>query len=59
MTGGLRTVGRTDGLLTGPSSADPATVALDYVRAHADAFGLDGADLATLEPANRTSRPTA
>jgi subtilisin-like proprotein convertase family protein len=57
VTGGLRSVGRTDGLLTGPSSADPATVALDYVRDHADAFGLDGADLATLKPANRNVSP--
>ena len=57
VTGGLRSVGRTDGLLTGPSTADPATVALDYVRAHADAFGLDGADLATLQPVNRSVSP--
>jgi hypothetical protein len=57
VTGGLRSVGRTDGLLTGPSSADPATVALDFVRAHADAFGLDGADLATLKPTGRSVSP--
>jgi subtilisin-like proprotein convertase family protein len=57
VTGGLRSVGRTDGLLTGPSSADPATVALDYARTHADAFGLDGADLATLEPITRSVSP--
>ncbi len=57
VTGGLRSVGRTDGLLTGPSSADPATVALDYVRAHADAFGLDSADLATLKPVTRAVSP--
>jgi subtilisin-like proprotein convertase family protein len=57
VTGGLRSVGRTDGLLTGPSTADPATVALDYVRDHADAFGLDGADLATLKPVNRSVSP--
>jgi subtilisin-like proprotein convertase family protein len=57
VTGGLRNVGRTDGLLTGPSTADPATVAMDYVRAHADAFGLDGTDLATLKPVNRSVSP--
>jgi subtilisin-like proprotein convertase family protein len=57
VTGGLRSVGRTDGLLTGPSTADPATVAMDYVHAHADAFGLDGADLAALKPVNRSVSP--
>ncbi|HEX5926089.1 MAG TPA: M36 family metallopeptidase, partial [Baekduia sp.] len=57
VTGGLRNVGRTDGLLTGPSTADAATVAIDYVRAHADAFGLDGTDLATLQPINRSVSP--
>jgi len=57
VTGGLRSVGRTDGLLTGPSAADPATIALSYVRAHADAFGLDGADLATLAPVSRSVSP--
>src|SRR4030088_516607 len=30
VTGGLRLVARTDGLLTAPSRADPATVALAY-----------------------------
>jgi len=50
VTGGVRTLGRTDGFLTRPSGADPATIALDYVRAHDDAFGLDAADLATLRP---------
>jgi subtilisin-like proprotein convertase family protein len=57
VTGGLRSVGRTDGLLTGPSSADPATVAIDYARVNADAFGLDSVDLATLEPVNRSVSP--
>jgi len=57
VTGGLRSVGRTDGLLTGPSTADAATVALDYVRSHADAFGLDGADLAMLQATNRSVSP--
>ncbi|MCW2992708.1 MAG: peptidase fungalysin, partial [Conexibacter sp.] len=53
VTGGVRTLGRTDGFLTAPSGADPAAIALDYVRAHDDAFGLDPADLATLRPAAR------
>jgi subtilisin-like proprotein convertase family protein len=57
VTGGLRSVARTDGLLTGPNTADPATIAMDYVRDHADAFGLDGTDLATLEPVNRSVSP--
>jgi subtilisin-like proprotein convertase family protein len=55
VTGGLRTVGRTDGFLTGPSGDDPATIALAYVRAHAEAFGLDGADLASLQLRSRTT----
>jgi subtilisin-like proprotein convertase family protein len=55
VTGGLRTVGRTDGLLTGPSADDAATVALDYVRAHATAFGVDGADVASLKLASRAT----
>jgi subtilisin-like proprotein convertase family protein len=55
VTGGLRTVGRTDGFLTGPSDADPARIALDYVRANADAFGLDAADLTTLRSGARST----
>jgi extracellular elastinolytic metalloproteinase len=43
-----RIVARLDGFLTPPSRRDPADVALDYVRDHAAAFGLDGSDLATL-----------
>ncbi len=57
VTGGLRSVARTGGLLTGPSTADPATVAIDYVHANADAFGLDRADLATLKPVDRNVSP--
>ena len=34
-----------DGYLTGPSRAAPERIALDYLRAHADVFGLDGDDL--------------
>ena len=55
ITGGLRSVGRTDGFLTGPSADDPAAVALAYVRAHADAFGLDASDIAALREAARST----
>ena len=41
----LRAVSRLDGYLTAPSGRDGAAVALDYVREHAPAFGLDGDDL--------------
>ena len=34
---------------------DPEAIALDYVRDHAAAFGLDGADLATLRLTSRTA----
>ena len=57
VTGGLRSVLRTDGFLTAPSRADAADVALAYVRANAAAFGLDAADLATLRLANRETAP--
>jgi subtilisin-like proprotein convertase family protein len=57
VTGGLRSVLRTDGFLTAPSPADPATVALDYVRANAAAFGLDAADLSTLALTDRATAP--
>src|SRR4051794_34556354 len=50
LTGPPRSVARLDGLLTGPSGKPPATVALDYVAAHADVFGLAPADLAALTP---------
>jgi subtilisin-like proprotein convertase family protein len=57
VTGGLRTIVRTDGFLTGPSDADPSAVALAYAREHAAAFGLDPADLATLTLATRSTAP--
>ncbi len=49
-TGTPRVVARLDGFLTGPSTRPPASVALDYVRAHLAAFGLTGDDLRTLAP---------
>ena len=51
LTGTPRQVGRLDGSLTGPSTASATAVALGYVRAHADVFGLSAADLARLVPA--------
>jgi hypothetical protein len=52
-TGTPRIVARLDGFLTGPSGADPAQVALGYVRAHRDAFGLSEADIAAFRPSGR------
>ena len=43
-----RQVARSEGVLTGPSSAPPAQVALDYVRRHSGVFRLADADLAGL-----------
>jgi hypothetical protein len=47
-TGGLKAVGRLDGFLTGASGGGARAVALGYVRAHADAFGLTASDLGAL-----------
>ncbi|MGZ4150735.1 MAG: M36 family metallopeptidase, partial [Actinomycetota bacterium] len=44
-TGTPRVVASLDGFLTGPSAAPPARVAMGYVRAHIDAFGLTASDL--------------
>ena len=48
LTGTPRQVSRLDGLLTGPSRASAKNVALGYVRAHADVFGLSATDLSRL-----------
>jgi len=40
LTGTPRRVTRVDGFLTNASKAAPATIAIDYVRAHTDALGL-------------------
>jgi extracellular elastinolytic metalloproteinase len=48
VTGTPRILARLDGFLTPPSSRDPESIALDYVRNHAEAFGLDSGDIATL-----------
>ncbi|GAA5024477.1 M36 family metallopeptidase [Actinopolymorpha pittospori] len=49
LTGTPRQVARTDGFLTGPSRAAAKTIALSYVRAHAAAFRLSGADIDRLQ----------
>jgi hypothetical protein len=46
-TGTLRMVGRLDGFLTGASDRPASQVAMDYVRSHLRAFGLNRADLRT------------
>ena len=46
-TGTVRILERLRGYLTGPSRRPARSVALSYVRAHHDALGLTGADLAT------------
>ena len=48
LTSTARNVGRTDGFLTAPSRQPAATVALDYVRAHQDVFGLDASAIGRL-----------
>jgi subtilisin-like proprotein convertase family protein len=53
VTGGLRVVARTDGLLTAASGDDAADVALSYVRANGKAFGLDANDLSSLRLISR------
>ena len=58
-TGSVRSVSRTDGLLTGPSNVDDATIALDYVRSRSTLFGIDDADLASLSLAARYTSPNA
>lgn len=57
ISGGARLVARTDGFLTGRRSAPPADVALDYVRARPDVFGLEAADLDGLRLTSRYRSP--
>ena len=56
-TGAVRSVGRTDDLLTDPTAGDKETIALDYVRDNATLFGIDGTDLASLSLAARYTSP--
>jgi len=53
--GGVRVLDRTNGFLSGPRTGDAADVALAYVRAHANVFGLTDADLAALRLVVRTT----
>jgi len=53
--GGLRLLDRTNGFLSGPHAGDAADVALAYVRAHADVFGIDEAELAALRLTQRAT----
>ncbi len=48
-TGTLRMVGRLDGFLSGASVRPATQVAMDYVRSHLRAFGLNRADLRTFQ----------
>jgi len=45
LTGTARRVTKVDGFLTGPSRAPAKKIALDYVRARADVFGLTSAQV--------------
>jgi hypothetical protein len=56
-SGGVAYVGRSDRLLTAPSSRSPQEIVLDYVRAHDDVFGLDERDIANLELMARSVSP--
>lgn len=48
LTSTARAVARLDGFLTGPSSAPANAVALNYVAAHQDVFGLDATAMSRL-----------
>ena len=57
-SGGVSYVGRSDGLLTGAvAEARRSTIALDYVRAHDDVFGLAERDIANLEARRARRQP--
>jgi subtilisin-like proprotein convertase family protein len=56
-SGGVAYVGRSDRLLTAPSSRPPREIVLDYVQAHDDVFGLDQGDIANLELVARSVSP--
>ncbi len=56
-SGGVSYVGRSDGLLTAPSSDQPMEIVLDYVRAHDDVFGLGERDVANLKLVARSVSP--
>ncbi|HYJ20585.1 MAG TPA: M36 family metallopeptidase [Solirubrobacterales bacterium] len=50
-------VGKTDGLLTGPSANPPEQIVLDHVRAHEETFGLDERDIGNLQLVARSVSP--
>jgi len=56
-TGTPRIVAQLDGFLTPPSARSPDAIALDYVRDHASAFGLDANDIEGLELTSRERGP--
>jgi extracellular elastinolytic metalloproteinase len=49
-TGTPRRVARVDGFLTAAGKKKPLTIALDYLKAHSDVFGLDAAAVDRLTP---------
>ncbi|HEX4805465.1 MAG TPA: M36 family metallopeptidase [Conexibacter sp.] len=53
--GGVRVLDRTNGFLSGLRAGDAATVALAWVRAHADVFGLTAAQIDALRLTRRTT----
>ena len=56
-TGGARVVARRDGFLTAAAAGDPATIALDYVRARPAVFALDAGDIDALRLQSRYRSP--
>ena len=57
VNGGVRSLGATDDVLTGPSADGAMATALDYVAGHPTVFGLDSADIAALRLAARYTSP--
>ncbi len=55
--GGIRSLSRTDDLLSAPATGDAESIAMDYVRDRTELFGLDSADLAQLRLAARYTSP--
>ncbi len=49
-TGAVRSLGRLDGFLTGPSDHPARQIALDYIRTHHAAFGISSAAVGSLRP---------
>ncbi len=49
VTATARTVTRLDGFLTKPSKSSPTTVALNFIRANTDVFGLDATEVRALK----------